>query len=522
MLAPARASGRGVLPRGCAAVSHRPAGVTLARVAQVVGGALTGDHTVVARGIRHDSRTIESGDVFLARRGEHADGLTFAEQAIARGACAIMAEAGHAPATAAVPILRVADARLALARAAALLYGDPTAELDTIGVTGTNGKTTTAYLVRHVLESTGHHPGVMGTLGVRWADRELHLQHNTPEADELTRIAAWMRDEGASHLILEVTSHALAQRRVDGVRFRVAAFTNLTPEHLDLHGTFEAYGRAKTRLFVDLRPELAVLVVDDELGASLSRRIDGPVLRVSLLDRGTADVRPAAPPRVDGHGIHCPIITPAGPATLASPLLGAHNLENLLAALGILVGLGVDPVRAAEALGTSPAVPGRLERCDGSADDIAVYVDYAHTPDALEKVLSALRPLTRGRLICVFGCGGDRDRSKRPLMGEAVGRGADVAVVTSDNPRTESPAAIAEQVLHGLGGLGADVVVELDRARAISWAIEQARPGDQVIVAGKGHETVQVVGTQPRPFDDRVHARGALARRRSSSHSERR
>ncbi len=488
--------------------------VPLAQVAEVIGGRLTEASLGVAYGIRQDSRTIGSGEIFVARAGALADGLDFVAQAISRGACAVLAERGHAPDCPGVPVLVVDDVRLAMARAAAVIYDDPSQALPTVGVTGTNGKTTTCALVRSVLESAGHRPAVMGTLGAGIGDRQIATRHNTPEADELTRIAAWLRDQGASQLIMEVTSHALAQRRTDGLHYRVAAFTNLTQDHLDLHGTMAAYGEAKARLFLELGPEIAAVMVDDAFGADLAGRISGSVMRVSARPASQAEVRPSSQPSIDAHGIRCQVATPEGELTLRSPLMGGHNLENLLLALAVLMALGIDGRQAAEALASSPSVPGRLERCDRAEDPLAVLVDYAHTPAALERALGAVRPLTSGRVICVFGCGGDRDRAKRSMMGEVVGRLADIAIVTSDNPRSESPESIAEAVVAGFVGQSAEPIVELDRERAIGLAVASAQPGDVVIIAGKGHETLQVVGQVASHFDDREQARRALERRR--------
>ncbi|MBW2455159.1 MAG: UDP-N-acetylmuramoyl-L-alanyl-D-glutamate--2,6-diaminopimelate ligase [Deltaproteobacteria bacterium] len=498
-----------------APTSYRaPVAVPLAEVATAVGGTLSRSGGGAARGLRQDSRAILPGEVFVARAGERADGLDYVDQAVARGACAVLAERGHAPKSATVPLLLVDDVRLAMAQAAAVIYGEPTRALPTVGVTGTNGKTTTCSLVQSVLESQGQLPAVMGTLGAGIGNRRIDTGLNTPEADELTRIAAWLRDQGASHLLMEVTSHALAQRRTDGLCFRVAAFTNLTRDHLDLHGTMQAYGDAKERLFVDLEPDVAAVMVDDPFGASLADRARASVLRVSARPGSRADLRPSSPPELSPSGIRCAVATPAGSVDLHSPLLGAHNLENLLLALAVLIALDVDGPAAAAGLAASRAVPGRLERCDEAADDLTVFVDYAHSPDALERVLTTVRLLTKSQVICVFGCGGNRDRDKRPLMGEVVARLADVAIVTNDNPRDEAPEIIAQGIVAGTEGAPAPPLVELDRGRAIAIAIARAKPGDVVVIAGKGHETTQTVGSESVPFDDRERARQALTRRR--------
>ena len=492
-------------------------GTALSALAQTLGADLPeGAHLRVA-GIHHDSRRVEPGDVFVALAGRQFDGLSFLSQALGRGARALVVEAGRAPVGLDVPVLEVADARVALSRGASLLYGHPSRHLTVVGITGTNGKTTTAELVRAALEAAGSRPAVMGTLGARFAGRVVDSPHgnafNTPEGDELARIGAWLCEQGASHLVMEVTSHALAERRVDGTDFSVAAFSNLTRDHLDLHPSMEAYGQAKARLFLDLDPGASVLSIDDPLGARLAERV-GSAMRVSCEPTSRADVRPLSEPRIGAAGIACTVATPAGDVRIESPLLGRHNLANLLLSLGIALALGLDPDRAATALCRCPPVVGRLERCEDPGDDVQIFVDYAHTPDALEQVLTTLRPLSAGRLVCVFGCGGERDVDKRPLMGEVVARLADRAVVTSDNPRREDPRAIADGIQAGMQGGRAEVVTELDRRRAIEGAVQRLEAGDLLVVAGKGHEREQVVGDRSRAFDDCEVVRGALARRR--------
>jgi UDP-N-acetylmuramoyl-L-alanyl-D-glutamate--2,6-diaminopimelate ligase len=301
------------------------------------------------------------------------------------------------------------------------------------------------------------------------------------------------------------------------VHFAVAAFTNLTRDHLDYHHTLEAYAAAKARLFFELAPAIAVIMVDDPFGEHLAHRVRMPVLRVSR-DRGSsADIRPANAPELDARGLRCEVQTPAGVVNLDAPFVGDHNLANLLLTLGIASALGVPVDCAAAALARSPSVPGRLERCDTGDDDLSVLVDYAHTPDALERALRAIRPLTRGAVHCVFGCGGDRDRSKRSIMGQLVGDLADVAILTNDNPRSEAPEAIAAAVQRGLQGRRARALTELDRARAIDMAVRGASAGDVVLIAGKGHEPYQIVGDETRHFDDREQARRALAARRATA-----
>ncbi len=491
--------------------------IALERVAKACGGRIVGNTSARVRGIRHDSRRIEPGDVFVARRGERTDGLQFIDETVARGASAVMVQGDHVPQRCTVPMLVVDDIRTAIGLAASEIYGDPTSRLAVVGITGTNGTTTTSFLTRAAIDGAGGRAGVLGTLGAHFPGVDLPSTHTTPEADEVMRVAAKLRAGNATHLVMEVSSHALDQRRADAVRFRVAGYTNLTQDHLDYHGSLAAYAAAKQRLFVDLAPSAAAIMVDDEFGASLAQMTRAACLRVSRDRQSLADVRPASQVLHDAAGTRCDVTTPAGKVRLESPLIGEHNLSNLLLALAIAVALELPVEASAAALSKAPHVPGRLERCDGPGDDIVVLVDYAHTPDALQRALEAIRPSTSGRVACVFGCGGDRDRGKRPLMGAIVGRLADDAFLTNDNPRSEEPAAIAEAVLAGLRGRAARVTVELDRRSAIEQAVLGASPGDVVLIAGKGHEPYQIIGEQTRHFDDREEARRALELRRAAA-----
>jgi UDP-N-acetylmuramoyl-L-alanyl-D-glutamate--2,6-diaminopimelate ligase len=356
----------------------------------------------------------------------------------------------------------------------------------------------------------------MGTVGHSFGAWNVAAEHTTPEADEVARVLAGMRARGATHVAMEVSSHALALDRVAAVHFRVAALTNLSQDHLDFHGSMSTYAAAKERLFTSLGPGSSVLNVDDAFGRELARRLRGPVVRVSSRpsEKGSAADVWVRRVRMDARGIVATVGTPKGELPLASRLVGAHNLDNVLVALGIVLALDLDLARAAEALSREGGAPGRLERCDEPEDDVSAFVDYAHTPDALARVLEAVRTFAPGRVWCVFGCGGDRDPTKRAAMGEAVARGADVTVVTSDNPRTEDPRAIAEAAARGARSAGFEPIVELDRRAAISLAVSSATPGDVVLIAGKGHEDYQVVGNVKYPFDDRVEARRALRARR--------
>jgi UDP-N-acetylmuramoyl-L-alanyl-D-glutamate--2,6-diaminopimelate ligase len=473
-------------------------------------------------GVRHDSRAVTPGDVFVAIPGATVDGSAFARDAVARGAVAVVSERDIPEMGA--PVLVVRNARAALGPLAHAVYGDPTARMRVAGITGTNGKTTTTWLLEGALEVLGERPALLGTVLTRVCGVEKASAFTTPEADDLARFASDAVAAGATHLSMEVSSHGLALHRVDGVHFEVAAFTNLTQDHLDFHGTLDAYLEAKARLFLELGPSVSVINIDDPAGASLADRvtdhIHGRVLRVSPRGQGRADIR-AERADFTREGIVAVLRTPDGVCELRSPLFGAHNLENLLVAFGVLLAMGVSSEAAARALGSQLGAPGRLERVSDPRG-VAVLVDYAHSPDALRNVLAALRPLTAGRLIAVFGCGGDRDRTKRPRMGEAVRAGADMAVLTSDNPRTEAPERIVDDVLPGLAGWSklsaadfahatSGFAVEPDRGAAIRLALEGARSGDTVLIAGKGHEDYQIVGTQKRPFDDRAEAARAIA-----------
>ena len=473
---------------------------------------LLGDGSVRVFGVRQDSRTVQAGDLFVARSGGKVSGASFARAAVERGAVALIVERGAPLPDLGVPMIEVADARRSLAFAAETVYGRPSHALPVVGITGTNGKTTTAWLVERALAGAGANPARLGTVGFAFAGQSEDLALTTPEADDISRYAARVRAGSGTHFVMEVSSVALTLDRVRALHFQVAAFTNLTQDHLDFHGSMAEYAEAKAQLFTALSPENSVLNVDDAFDGELAGRASGRVLRVST--RPGADVFPLSV-TVDAHGIRGRIQAPSGVVELDSRLVGKHNLENLLLALGVLEALGVGLERAAAALSSAPAVPGRLERCDDPGDDILVLVDYAHTPDAIERVLDAARTMTERRVLCVFGCGGDRDPQKRPKMGQAVGSRADFAIVTNDNPRSEDPRLIARAIETGLAQTSGVYEVELDRARAIEQAVSRAEPGDIVLILGKGHEPYQIIGRETQPFDDRVEARRALGLRRA-------
>jgi UDP-N-acetylmuramoyl-L-alanyl-D-glutamate--2,6-diaminopimelate ligase len=470
-----------------------------------------GDAGAIVAEVRDDSRTVEPGDLFVAVPGLRVDGGTFVADAAQRGAACVVVE-GDAPVPFAGTLVRVDHAAAALGRIAANRFGRPASALDLVGVTGTNGKTTTTYLVESVLARAGRSPGVIGTVAYRYAGRTLPSPYTTPTPLELHRLLASMREAGVDIVVMEVSSHALQLGRVEGLSFACAAFTNLTQDHLDLHGSMERYFEAKAALFErHLSPAgTAAICIDGPAGRSLASRCAGRVLRVSTL--GDADVL-GRTARAGLDGMDVTIETPRGTASLRTALVGDHNLQNLSVAAGVACALGVDAATIGAGLAAVPLVPGRLERVV-SRQPFAVLVDYAHTPDALERAIAALRPLCAGRLRVVFGCGGDRDRGKRPRMGEAVARGADVAYVTSDNPRSEDPDAIIAGILDGVRAAGgAPAVVLPDRREAIRTAVRDASAGDVVLIAGKGHEDYQILRERRVHFDDREEARAALEAR---------
>ena len=469
-----------------------------------------------------DSRAVRPGAVFFALVGVKADGHAFAAEAAARGAVAVVAEREVACAPAL--LLLAPSARRAMAIAACNFFGRPGDAMKVVGVTGTNGKTTVTYLVEACARAAGLPACVLGTVTHRWPGGSRPASHTTPESTEVASTLAAARDAGARLAVLEVSSHALAQERAAGLAIDVAGFTNLTRDHHDYHGDLERYFEAKRRLFFEhLRPSgMAVANADDSFGSRLADELEAAggatVWRFGL--RGGPDLS-AHGCRFGLSGIEAELTTPAGPVALRSPLVGAHNLENLLCAAGLALAAGIPRESVERGLAACPGAPGRLERVEGRG--ISAFVDYAHTPDALARALAALRALAPRRLIVVFGCGGDRDRGKRPLMGEVAARAADLAVVTSDNPRSEDPAAIIAEIVPGLERAGlrrlaastllagdSGYLVVPGRREAIFLALSAARSGDAVLIAGKGHEDYQVVGNERLPFDDRDEARRAL------------
>jgi UDP-N-acetylmuramoyl-L-alanyl-D-glutamate--2,6-diaminopimelate ligase len=473
--------------------------------------------------IAYDSRRVTPGAVFVALRGVNADGARFAPQAIAKGAIAVVAETA-APGGTTVPWLQVPNARAALAELAATFYGHPSDELALVGITGTNGKTTTSYVLASIFEAAGIKCGRIGTIGYRVGARELDAPRTTPEAPELQQMLRDMLKEGCGACVMEVSSHALALRRVDDLRFAAGIFTNLTRDHLDFHGDMESYFAAKRRLF-EILPDGAVGVInlDDRRGADLAAAARRPV--TYAID-AAADVRPGQIP-FSLDGLSFEVRTPRGTFHVRSSLVGRPNAYNILAASAAAMALDV-PFSAIEAgVSNLEHVPGRFQVVSDPADDVRVIVDYAHTDDALKNLLETARPMATGRVVTLFGAGGDRDRTKRPLMGAVAARLSDLVIVTSDNPRSEDPSRIIEEVMRGIvmpadrvapkGQRGTPALGIVDRGEAIEKAIKDARPGDLILLAGKGHEKYQVIGDKDIPFDDVEVARAALARRRSRS-----
>lgn len=465
----------------------------------------------VAR-VTHDSRQAGPGDLFACLVGAAFDGHAYIGDALARGAVAVVAnESARDRVPLHVPALLVPDTRRALPHVAAVLSGYPSRALKLVGVTGTNGKTTTIHLIGSILRAAGYRTGLIGTLGAELMGERLPSEHTTPEADQLQSLLADMRARGAQAVVMEVSSHAASQRRTDACEFDAAAFTNLTQDHLDYHQSLDAYFAAKARLFTDYpsasdKPFSAAVNVDDPRGQILARTARGTV--VTFGTREGADLR-ALEVRVEPTSTRFRLMWPEGPFEVALRIGGAFQVYNALAAAAVARGLGLGSACVREGLEALEAVAGRFESVP-TGRGFHVVVDYAHTPDGLENLLAAARRLKPRRVLLVFGCGGDRDLAKRPMMGRIAAARADLAIVTSDNPRTEDPSVIIEEIRAGMDGGAAEIVVEPDRRAAIALALGRAAEGDLVVVAGKGHETCQIVGGRTLPFDDRLVARELL------------
>ncbi len=475
------------------------------------GGAVSAGVT----GIAYDSRAVNPGDVFVALHGQHADGTAFAQHAIDRGAVAIVSE--QPPPAADVAWAVVTDARQALAILAAEVFRHPSRELRVVGITGTNGKTTTAYLLASIFDAAGVACGVVGTVAYRIGADVRDAARTTPEAPDVERMLREMVVRGCGACAMEVSSHALALHRVDDLTFAAAIFTNLTRDHLDFHGDMEGYFRAKRQLF-EMLPAAApsAINIDDPRGASLLGAGGRPV---TYAMQHHADIMPG-PVAFSLDGLSFDVRTPRGMLRVRSRLVGRPNVYNILAAAAAATALDLPFDAIERGLQELHGVPGRFEIVSAAGDEVTVVVDYAHTDDALRNLLETARPLAHGRVITVFGAGGDRDRTKRPLMGAVASRLSDLIVITSDNPRSEDPVRIIEEIRRGIT---ADtrkdseqrLMAIVDRRTAIAQAIEIARPGDLVLIAGKGHEKYQVIGDRTLPFDDVAVARDALTKRRT-------
>ena len=466
-------------------------------------------------GLEYDSRRVKPGDAFIAMRGETSDGNKFIDKVINAGAAAIVSDSASEKPRERAAWAQVSHGRRALARLSANFYNRPAERLALIGITGTNGKSTTAFLLEAILRAANRKSALIGTIEYHVAGKILPAPHTTPEALDLNRILAEALDNGASEAVMEVSSHALAQQRVHGIPFDVAVFTNLTRDHLDYHQTMEEYFGAKRILFEGCTdpPRVAVLNVEDEYAQKLARvsKKQGSEGLMYGLNSGDLHARQL---EITSRGTRFNLVTPEEVLPVFSPLIGKVNVFNILAAAGAAYARACKPDEIAKGIASLARVPGRFERVD-CKQPFTVVVDYAHTDDALRSLTSLAREFVqqarqKGRVITVFGCGGDRDRAKRPLMGEAAGRGSDFVILTSDNPRSEDPLAIINDAMVGLQRSGAKYKVEADRKMAIAFAIREAAPGDIVLIAGKGHEKVQVTREGSIPFDDVEVAHKAL------------
>ncbi|WP_322780175.1 UDP-N-acetylmuramoyl-L-alanyl-D-glutamate--2,6-diaminopimelate ligase [Frankia sp. Cas4] len=473
---------------------------------------------VFVRGITHDSRAVRPGDLYAALPGARVHGAAFVEQALAAGAAAVLTDpagadriAGLAAGSARVPVLVCADPRAALGTVASWVYGDPSRSLTLLGVTGTNGKTTVAYLLEAGLRAAGHTTGLLGTVSTLVAGAAVPSVRTTPEATDLQGLLAVMVEHGVTAAAMEVSSHAIALHRVGGIRFAGAAFTNLSQDHLDFHPSMEAYFATKAALFAPGRTGVSVIDTDTSWGRRLAAGVPAAVTCGRNADARWRAIDVSGGPAGSTFRAHGP---DGVDVEVRIALPGAFNVSNALVALALLVATGVGADTAAAGLASLPGVPGRMERIDAGQPFVGL-VDYAHTPDAVETLLATVRPLVGGRVIIVLGCGGDRDRGKRPLMGAAAVSGADVTIFTSDNPRSEDPEVIIAQMCAGAttvpAGARGEVLVEVDRAAAIRLAVSLAGSADAVVVAGKGHETGQERDGTVTPFDDRDVLRAALA-----------
>ncbi len=466
----------------------------------------TADPELEISGISYDSRKTKPGDLFVAIKGFEADGHRFIPKAVQNGAAAVLCE--DAP-TDGTPYVKVSDCRYALALASRNFYGNPAARMKVVGFTGTSGKTSSTYILKHVLETElNAKVGLIGTNGNMIGERLLHTEHTTPESLELHQLFKQMADEGCTHVVMEVSSHSLELRRVAGIDYDVAVFTNLSQDHLDLHGTMDAYAAAKKKLFSQCKT--GWVNIDDERGAFMMEGERCPMLRYSA--RQDAELR-ASDISLSASGVSfaASYHGESVPVKLAIP--GMFSVYNALGVMAACLSLGMSLKATADGISSASGVKGRMEPVPTDGD-YSVIIDYSHKPDALEKALKALRPVTRGRLIVLFGCGGDRDRGKRPIMGRVAAENADLVIVTSDNPRTEEPMDIIKEILPGLENSQKPYKMICDRPEAICWAIDNARSGDVILLAGKGHEDYQIIGHEKHHMDEREIVRDFLEKRK--------
>ena len=469
-------------------------------------------------GITVDSNDVIQGDLFVALPGANSHGSKFIDSAVANGAIAVLTDMS-ANVHADIPVLRVNDPRLWVGVIADKFYRNPSSAINVFGITGTNGKTTTSYLLQQIWDFNNRNSGLIGTIETRIGDEIFPNKRTTPEAPELQSIFAIMRERHNLNVVMEVSSHALALNRVEGTKFSVVAFTNLSHDHLDFHKTMENYYQAKSRLFKYGFSEKAIINIDDSWGKRLFEETEIEKISISthdqkanwrIIDSSLADPSSSSKSVVE--------LTIAGPGgillSIATPLMGDYNSANVLMALALAVESGIDPLSAANALSNAKGAPGRMESIE-LGQRFSAVIDYAHTPDAVSAALKAVRSSTKGRIIAVLGCGGDRDAAKRPLMGQALISGADLAIFTSDNPRSEDPLSILNQMHEGMK-LTENHFVIVDRSEAIKFAIENAVEGDCVLVLGKGHETGQEIKGKISPFDDRVELKNAIKSARSA------
>ncbi len=483
--------------------------------AQASGEGLNAEVAPVHSAVTHDSRRVVPGGIFVAIKGATSDGNNFVTQATQRGALAILSD-NPRPENFPGVWFQVADARASLARAAALVYGHPSRSLQLVGLTGTNGKTTTAHLCESVFRAAGTVPAMMGTISHRIGDHEEVAAHTTPEASDIQAFLHRAVEAGVQYAVMEVSSIALELHRTDCLEFAVAAFTNLTQDHLDYHGTMQAYAAAKQKLF-EMSHQHAVINADDAFGATLRQATSARVFSYAI--DSSADITPDQT-AFGVAGLSFTARTPGGDIEIRSPLVGRPHAYNILCAVGIGLALGITTDTIARGINASHGAAGRFERVSESSDDITVVVDYAHTPDALLNVLKIARDAAKasgGRVITVFGCGGDRDKTKRPLMGEGAAQLSDVVLATSDNPRSEDPEMILREIEVGLKRANGNYELIVDRHAAIVKAITEARANDVIVIAGKGHEDYQILASGKIHFDDREVAREALQERRAAA-----